>query len=104
MFSNASGQLPCLTQHHAFHIHTEDTIDSGNNGVERMNRKFVAIRDDDGGNRSSEGMDASSILFTVFATCKVLNTRGGVHNQPYFKEKYGRQPQGLYGLVANFRH
>ena len=52
----------------------KEGIQSGNNGVERVNRKFVAIRDDGGGNRSSEGMGANSMLFTVFATCMVLNT------------------------------
>ena len=41
-------------------------IDS--NGVERNNRKFVAIRSDGGGNRSPKGMEANSILFTVYAT------------------------------------
>ena len=41
-------------------------IDS--NGVERMNRKFVAIRSDGGGNRSPKGMGANAILFSVYAT------------------------------------
>ena len=45
-------------------------IDS--NGVERMNRKFVAIRSDGGGNRSPKGMEANSILFSVYAT-DILN-------------------------------
>ena len=49
-------------------------VKSGNNDVERMNRKFVSIRDDGGGNRSPEGMEANSILFTVYATSKVINT------------------------------
>ena len=39
-----------------------------------MNRKFVSIRDDGGGNRSPEGMEVNSILFTVYAAYKVLNT------------------------------
>ena len=52
----------------------KEGVDSGNNGVERMNRKFVAIRDGGGGNRSSDGMEANSIPFTEFAACRVLNT------------------------------
>lgn len=48
-----------------------DGIDSNNNGVERINRGFVAIRSDGGGNRSEEGMRVNSILFTVCATCRV---------------------------------
>ena len=39
-----------------------------NNGVERVNRRFVAVRNDRGGNRTQKGMDANSILFTAMAT------------------------------------
>ena len=39
-----------------------------NNAVERVNRKFVAIRSDGGGNRSVDGMKANSVLFTIMAT------------------------------------
>lgn len=39
-----------------------------NNGVERVNRGFVAVRSDGGGNRTQSGMDANSVLFTVMAT------------------------------------
>ena len=45
-------------------------IKSGNYDVEIMNRKLVAIRHDGGGNRSPIGMEANSILFTIFTTCK----------------------------------
>ena len=48
-----------------------DGIDSNNNGVERINRGFVSIRSDGGGNRSEEGMRVNSILFTICATCRV---------------------------------
>ena len=37
-----------------------------------MNRKFVAIRSDGGGNRSPKGMEANSILFSAYAT-DILN-------------------------------
>ena len=50
----------------------KEDIDIDSNDVERMNRKFVAIRSDGGGNRSPKGMEANSILFTVYAT-DVLN-------------------------------
>ena len=39
-----------------------------NNPVERTNRRFVAVRNDGGCNRSQRGMDANSILFTALAT------------------------------------
>ena len=39
-----------------------------NNGVERVNRRFVAVRNDSGGNRTQKGMDANSILLSIFAT------------------------------------
>ncbi|MDE0526714.1 MAG: hypothetical protein OXI27_09010 [Thaumarchaeota archaeon] len=39
-----------------------------------MNRKFVSMRSDGGGSRSESGMRASSILFTVFATCRLNGT------------------------------
>ena len=48
-----------------------DGIDSSNNGVERINRGFVSIRGDGGGNRSEEGMRVNSILFSIYATCRV---------------------------------
>ena len=47
-------------------------IPPDNNTVERMNRRFVSIRNDGGGNRTSIGMDYNSILFSVRATC-ILN-------------------------------
>lgn len=46
-------------------------IGPDNNPIERMNRIFVCIRSDGGGNRSIAGMKASSILYTVYATCKI---------------------------------
>ena len=51
-------------------LHVDD-IDSNNNDVERINRGFVSIRSDGGGNRSKDGMRVNSILFTICATCKV---------------------------------
>ena len=44
-----------------------------NNDVERTNRVFVSIKNDDGGggNRTSRGMEANSILFTLLATGKI---------------------------------
>ena len=48
-----------------------DGVDSNSNGVERINRGFVSIRSDGGGNRSEEGMRVSSILFSIYATCRV---------------------------------
>ena len=46
----------------------KEDIPIDSNGVERMNRKFVAMRSDGGGNRSPKGMEANSILFSVYAT------------------------------------
>ena len=46
-------------------------IDPDNNPVERVNRKFVAIRNDGGGNRSADGMKANSVLFTIMATDRI---------------------------------
>ena len=46
-------------------------IEPSNNNIERMNRKFAAARNDGGGNRSSRGSEANSVLFTIYATCKV---------------------------------
>ena len=46
-------------------------VDSSNNGVERINRGFVSIRNDNGGNISGEGMRVNSILFTTHAACRV---------------------------------
>ena len=48
-----------------------DGVDPDNNGVERINRGFVSIRGDGGGNRSEEGMRVNSILFSVYVTCRV---------------------------------
>ena len=48
-----------------------DGIAPDNNAVERVNRKFVAIRNDGGGNRSSDGMEANSVLFTIKATDRI---------------------------------
>ena len=48
-----------------------DRIAPDNNAVERVNRKFVAIRNDGGGNRSSDGMEANSVLFTIKATDRI---------------------------------
>ena len=44
------------------------------NAVERVNRKFVAVRNDGGGNGSSDGMGANSALFTVMATDRINGT------------------------------
>ena len=48
-----------------------DGVNPDNNAVERVNRRFVAIRSDGGGNRSQKGMDANSILFTLLATDRI---------------------------------
>ena len=47
----------------------KDEVPPDNNGVERVNRQFSAVRGDGGGNRTEKGMKANSILFTVMATC-----------------------------------
>ena len=43
-------------------------IEPDNNSIEIINRKFVSIRDDGGGNRTEKGMEANSILFSIYAT------------------------------------
>ena len=48
-----------------------DGVDPDNNGVERIDRRFVFIRGDGGGNRSEEVMRINSILFSVCAICSV---------------------------------
>ena len=53
---------------------TMEGVEPDNNGVERMNRRFVSIRHDGGGNRSATGMEANSTLFTILATSKIQNT------------------------------
>lgn len=50
-----------------------DYVDADSNAIERVNRGFVSIRNDGGGNRSPNGMKANSILFTILVTCKVQN-------------------------------
>ena len=45
-----------------------------NNAIERTNRRFVCIKSDGGGNRSQKGMDANSVLYTIFATDKLNGT------------------------------
>lgn len=37
------------------------------NGIERVNRRFVAVRSDGSGNRAQRGY-ANSVLFTVMST------------------------------------
>lgn len=49
-------------------------VEADNNGVERVNRRFVDETSDGGGNRTAKGMDANSILFTICTTCKVNGT------------------------------
>ncbi len=57
------------------HIYTphlylkEITLD--NNAIERVNRKFVAIRNDGGRNRLADGMEANSVLLTIMATDRI---------------------------------
>ena len=43
-------------------------VPPNNNGVEQVNRRLVAVRNDGGGNRTQKGMNANSILFTIYAT------------------------------------
>ena len=45
-----------------------DGVAADSNGVEQVNRRFVAVRSDGGGNRTQKGMDANSIIFTIYAT------------------------------------
>ena len=49
------------------HLYKEN-VAPDNNGVEQVNRRFVAVRNDGGGNRTQMGMDANSVLFTIYAT------------------------------------
>ena len=49
-------------------------IKPDNNDVEHMNRMLKCILNDGGGNRSERGMHASSVLFSVLATCKLNGT------------------------------
>ena len=49
------------------HTYQED-VPPDNNGVERANRRFAAVCNDGGGNRTQKGMDANSILLGIFAT------------------------------------
>lgn len=54
-----------------FHMTThmyKPYIPPDNNNIERVNRQFVATRSDGGGNRSPKGMEANSVLFTIWAT------------------------------------
>ena len=39
-----------------------------NNDIGRLDRTFVSVRSNGGGNRTQKGMDANSILFTIMAT------------------------------------
>lgn len=49
------------------HLYNKDvSVDS--NSVEQVNRRFVSVRNDGGGNRGQKGMDANSVLFTLKAT------------------------------------
>ncbi len=52
------------------HMYQKQTrgVAPDSNGVERVNRRFVAVRSDGGGNRTQRGMDANSVLFTIYAT------------------------------------
>ena len=43
-------------------------VAADSNGVERVNRRFVAVRSDGGENRTQKGMDVNSIIFTIYAT------------------------------------
>ena len=49
-------------------------IDPDSNDVERMNKNLASISSHGGGNRSILGMEANSILLTVFTTCKLNGT------------------------------
>ena len=54
-----------------FHMFThlyKKWVAANNNDVERLNRMFVSVRSNGGGNRTQRGMDANSILFTIMAT------------------------------------
>ena len=49
------------------HMYKEE-VPPDNNGVERVNRRFVAVRNDCGGNRTQKGMDTNPILLSILAT------------------------------------
>ena len=54
-----------------FHLLThlyKKWVAANSNDVERLNRIFVSVRSNGGGNRTQKGMDANSILFTIMAT------------------------------------
>lgn len=68
-------------------------VEPTSNAVERINRGFVSIRSDGGGNVYEKGMEANSTLSTIYATCKVR------------KESFYTMTQGRpYGLPASCRH
>ena len=76
------GTAPCAATERGgaggFHTSTflrADGADPDNNSVERINRRFVSIRGDGGGNRSKEGMRVNSILFSAYPTCRVQKKR-----------------------------
>ena len=46
----------------------QKNVPPDNNGVERLNHRFVAVRNDGGGNCTQNGMDSNSILFSIYAT------------------------------------
>ena len=52
------------------HMYQKETrgVAPDSNGVERVNRRFVAVRSDGGGNRTQRGMDANSVPFPIMAT------------------------------------
>ena len=43
-------------------------VAADNNGAERANQRFAAVRGDGGGNRTQKGMDANSTVFPIYAT------------------------------------
>ena len=52
-----------------YHMYQKGTgVDPDNSGVERVNRRFVAVRSNGGGNHAQRGMDSNSVLFTISAT------------------------------------
>ena len=73
-YKDGSGTIATAQKRHrreGYHLSTHlemDGVPIDNNPVERTNRRFVAVRHNGGGNRSQKGMDANSILFSVFAT------------------------------------
>ena len=61
----ASGSVP-------FHVLRDHPHVSGRctprcDGVKRVKRRFVAVRNDGGGNRTQKGMGANSILLSILA-------------------------------------